>query len=208
MKRHLFISILLSVCLLAAGQGYDTLHSYVSKRIYLNEEGTKYIDNVTYLDGFGRKLQEVQVKGSPDGTSDLVQPYSYGKLGRTERTYLPYAKANNNGTFVNDPLNTSHWNAYGVTDAAYAFTKTEYDNSPLNRIIRQTGPGAAWHTATKAVSTTHSMNSANEVRLYRVNRTSGVLYQDGHYRAGSLEKVITTDEDRSEEHTSELQSPS
>ena len=200
MKRHLFISILLSVCLLAAGQGYDTLHSYVSKRIYLNEEGTKYIDNVTYLDGFGRKLQEVQVKGSPDGTSDLVQPYSYGKLGRTERTYLPYAKANNNGTFVNDPLNTSHWNAYGVTDAAYAFTKTEYDNSPLNRIIRQTGPGAAWHTAAKAVSTTHSMNSANEVRLYRVNGTSGVLYQDGHYRAGSLEKVITTDEDG---HTTE-----
>ena len=200
MKRHLFISILLSVCLLAAGQGYDTLHSYVSKRIYLNEEGTKYIDNVTYLDGFGRKLQEVQVKGSPDGTSDLVQPYSYGKLGRTERTYLPYAKANNNGAFVNDPLNTSHWNAYGATDAAYAFTKTEYDNSPLNRIIRQTGPGAAWHTATKAVSTTHSMNSANEVRLYRVNGTSGVLYQDGHYRAGSLEKVITTDEDG---HTTE-----
>ena len=100
MKRSFFISILLSVCLLAAGQNFDTSLSYVSKRIYLNEEGTKYIDNVTYLDGFGRKLQKVQVKGSPDGISDLVQPYSYGKFGRTERTYLPYAKAGNNGLLL------------------------------------------------------------------------------------------------------------
>ena len=187
--------LLLSVCLWVTAQNYDTSHSYVSERIYLNEEGTKYIDNVTYLDGFGRKLQEVQVKGSPNGTSDLVQPYSYGKMGRTERTYLPYAKAGNNGAFVNNPLNASHWNTYGTTDAAYAFTKTEYDNSPLNRVIRQTGPGADWHTAGKAITTSHDMNDTNEVRLYRVNRTSGLVYQDGHYRRGSLDKVTATDED-------------
>jgi len=73
MKRNILTMLLLAVCLWATAQNFDTSHSYVSKRIYLNEEGTKYIDNVTYLDGFGRKLQEVQVKGSPDGTSDLVQ---------------------------------------------------------------------------------------------------------------------------------------
>ena len=195
MKRNIVTMLLLSVCLWATAQNFDTSHSYVSERIYLNEEGTKYIDNVTYLDGFGRKLQEVQVKGSPNGTSDLVQPYSYGKMGRTERTFLPYAKANNNGAFVANPLNAAHWNAYGTADAAYAFTKTEYDNSPLNRVIRQTGPGSAWHTAGKAVTTFHDMNDTNEVRLYRVNKTSGLVYQDGHYRRGSLEKVTATDED-------------
>jgi len=195
MKRNIFPLFLLSVCLWATAQNFDTSHSYVSKRIYLNEEGTRYIDNVTYLDGFGRKLQEVQVKGSPDGTSDLVQPYSYGKLGRTERTYLPYAKANNHGAFVTNPLDASHWNAYGTTDAAYAYTKTEYDNSPLNRVIRQTGPGAAWHTNGKAVTTEHDMNDTDEVRLYRVNKISGLLVQDGCYHRGSLEKVTVTDED-------------
>ena len=200
MKRNILTTLFLSLALWATGQNFDTSHSYVSERIYLNEEGTKYIDNVTYLDGFGRKLQEVQVKGSPDGTSDLVQPYSYGKMGRTERTFLPYAKANNNGAFVANPLNAANWNAYGTTDAAYAFTKTEYDNSPLNRVIRQTGPGAAWHTAGKAVTTSHDMNDTNEVRLYRVNHTSGLPYQDGHYRRGSLEKVTATDEDG---HTTE-----
>ena len=200
MKRNILTTLFLSLALWATGQNFDTSHSYVSERIYLNEEGTKYIDNVTYLDGFGRKLQEVQVKGSPDGTGDLVQPYSYGKMGRTERTFLPYAKANNNGAFVANPLNAAHWNAYGTADAAYAFTKTEYDNSPLNRVVRQTGPGAAWHTAGKAVTTSHDMNDTNEVLLYRVNKTSGLVYQDGHYRRGSLDKVTTTDEDG---HTTE-----
>ena len=89
MKRNILITLFLSLALWATGQNFDTSHSYVSERIYLNEEGTKYIDNVTYLDGFGRKLQEVQVKGSPDGTSDLVQPYSYGKMGRTEVRSCP-----------------------------------------------------------------------------------------------------------------------
>ena len=56
MKRNILTMLLLAVCLWATAQNFDTSHSYVSKRIYLNEEGTKYIDNVTYLDGFGRKL--------------------------------------------------------------------------------------------------------------------------------------------------------
>ena len=47
MKRNILTALLLSVCLMAAGQNFDTSHSYVSERIYLNEEGTKYIDNVT-----------------------------------------------------------------------------------------------------------------------------------------------------------------
>lgn len=66
MKRNILTMLLLSVCLWATAQNFDTSHSYVSERIYLNEEGTKYIDNVTYL---------------------------------------PYAKTNNNGTFVSNSLN-------------------------------------------------------------------------------------------------------
>ena len=70
----------------------------------------------------------------------------------------------------------------------------------MNRVIRQTGPGAAWHTAGKAGTTTHDMNAANDVRLYGVDHVSGVLRQDGFYRRGSLEKLTTTDEDG---HTTE-----
>jgi len=55
MKRNILTALFLSLALWATGQNFDTSHSYVSKRIYLNEEGTKYIDNVTYLDGYYRR---------------------------------------------------------------------------------------------------------------------------------------------------------
>ena len=42
MKRNILTMLLLSVCLWATAQNYDTSHSFVSERIYLNEEGTKY----------------------------------------------------------------------------------------------------------------------------------------------------------------------
>ena len=42
MKRNILTMLLLSVCLWVTAQNFDTSHSYVSERIYLNEEGTKY----------------------------------------------------------------------------------------------------------------------------------------------------------------------
>ena len=42
MKRNILTMFLLSVCLWVTAQNYDTSHSYVSERIYLSEEGTKY----------------------------------------------------------------------------------------------------------------------------------------------------------------------
>lgn len=154
MKKILSI-LMLSLCLLAGGQTYDTSRSYVSERIYLNKEGTRYVDNVTYLDGFGRKSQEIQVKGSPFGGADLVVPHAYGALGHKEKEYLPFAKVENNGAFISNAYASGNWAAaYGSTDASYAFVKTEYDNSPLDRVVRRTGAGASWHTAGKGVRPT------------------------------------------------------
>ena len=42
MKRNILTTLFLSLALWATGQNFDTSHSYVSERIYLNEEGTKY----------------------------------------------------------------------------------------------------------------------------------------------------------------------
>lgn len=183
MKRNIIIPLLLSLSLCASGQTYDTGHSYVSERIYLNESGTKYVDNVTYLDGFGRKLQETKVKASPGGTGDLIIPHVYGVQGRKEKEFLPFAKAGNNGAFVTDAYAISNWNIYGNTDAAYAFTKTEYDGSPLNRVTKQTGAGAAWHTTGKGVTTAYTLNASDEVRLYKVDLFTGTLSLNGSYNA-------------------------
>ena len=195
MKRNILLYLLLSLFLCASGQSYDKSYNYVAERIFLNKEGTKYVDNVAYLDGFGRKVQETQVKASPGGTADLILPHTFGVLGRTEKEFLPYSRNNNNGSYDSIALNSDNWNTYGNADAAYAFTKTEYDNSPLDRVTKQTGAGAAWHTTGKGVTSAYALNTENEVRLYNVDLFTGTLSLDGSYNAGSLQKVTTTDED-------------
>ena len=195
MKRNILLYLLLSLFLCASGQSYDKSYNYVAERIFLNKEGTKYVDNVAYLDGFGRKVQETQVKASPGGTADLILPHTFGVLGRTEKEFLPYSRNNNNGSYDSIALNSDNWNTYGNADAAYAFTKTEYDNSPLDRVTKQTGAGAAWHTTGKGVTSAYALNMENEVRLYNVDLFTGTLSLDGSYNAGSLQKVTATDED-------------
>ncbi len=179
---------------------YTPTKNYVVEKIFLDESGERCVSNVTYLDGFGRKLQVIQVNGSPGGTGDIIIPYVYGVHGRVEKEYLPYAKEGNNGAFDNNSLLPSNWSIHGSSDAPFAFTLSEYDNSPLDRIVKRTGPGKAWHDSGKGVETIYGMNGENEVRLYRVT-WDGVLTLGGYYRGGSLQKVIVKDEDGNQNET-------
>ena len=180
------------------GIHYTSTENHVVETSYLEPStsvsNAKTINDVTYLDGFGRKLQEIQVHASPGGTGDIVKPYHYGVSGRAEREYVPYASKDNHGGFVAGALSSSRWNMFGATEAGYMYTLTEFDNSPLDRVVKQTGPGKSWHSGKKGITTTYSMNSATEVRLYRVSK-SGALVQSGYYAAGSLQKIVITDED-------------
>jgi len=177
---------------------YTSTENHVVEMMYLDPttsvSGARAINNVTYLDGFGRKLQEIQVHASPGNTHDIVKPYHYGVLGRVEREYVPYASEDNHGGFVSGALSSSRWNMFGVAESGYMYTLTEYDNSPLDRVVKQTGPGKNWHSGKKGITTTYNMNSANEVRLYRVSK-SGALVQSGFYTSGSLKKESVADED-------------
>ena len=178
---------------------YNKDRNYVLEKVYISatslSDSTLCVRNITYTDGFGRNMQETQIGASPSGTGDLVFPYEYGMMGRIERTYLPYEKEGNWGAYVRDACAISNWDIYGTFDAAYAFTKTEYDNSPLDRVVKQTGVGKAWHTSDKGVTTDYLLNAENEVRLYKVELFTGALSLDGYYHAGELEKTVTTDED-------------
>ena len=178
---------------------YNKDRNYVLEKVYISatslSDSTLCVRNITYTDGFGRNMQETQIGASPSGTGDLVFPYEYGMMGRIERTYLPYEKEGNWGAYVRDACAISNWDIYGTFDAAYAFTKTEYDNSPLDRVVKQTGVGKAWHTSDKGVITDYLLNAENEVRWYKVELFTGALSLDGYYHAGELEKTVTTDED-------------
>ena len=174
--------------------GYSPSHSYTVARTYLTASGDTWRESVRYSDGLGRPLQDVQVSGSPDGGSDLIQPYVYGRGGRVEKSFLPYAGLGNLGNFDAGFSAASNWSVYGASEQSHAFSVTEYDGSPSNRVTKQTGPGSAWHAAGKGVTTAYGYNGADEVRLYRVSSDGG-LVRSGYYAAGRLEKTTVTDED-------------
>uniref|UniRef100_UPI003FF10406 DUF6443 domain-containing protein n=1 Tax=Phocaeicola sp. TaxID=2773926 RepID=UPI003FF10406 len=109
----------------------------------MSTDTTKYIVDITYFDGFNRPLQEIQVDGSASTQSDLVTPHVYAAFGQEEKKYLPFVKKHNSGAFVTDALNVINWNTYGTDEMAYAFSQTDYEASPLNRILKQTGEGQA-----------------------------------------------------------------
>jgi hypothetical protein len=48
------------------------------------------MQTIAYFDGLGRPLQTVQVKGSPSGLKDVIQPVAYYQYGREATKYLPY----------------------------------------------------------------------------------------------------------------------
>jgi len=152
------------------------------------------VTDASYLDGLGRVVQEVAVGASPSG-ADIVTPARHGAFGREEKSYLPFVKANNGGAFVPNAFSASNWIAsHGETEAAYTCSETFYDDSPLNRKLRQVGAGKNWKTNDKGVTHGYRVNAANEVRRWRVS-ADGTPASPGFYPAGTLSKTTITDED-------------
>ena len=124
-------------------------YNYTATYTYLEPttsvEAARSIVNVTYYDGLEREIQKVAVGASPDG-SDIVQPVYQRSFGKNGKTFLPFVKQNNFGSHVDGDTLPSNWNSVcGSTEAAHARGEEVYDNSPLERVIKQIGAGKNWH---------------------------------------------------------------
>lgn len=188
MKRlYLFLSLLSVACSLSS---QNNNQNYVLTRTMLNESGTQYIDNIQYFDGLGRPSQNVQ-KGVTPSRANLVTLQEFDGFGRATKSWLPHVTTStylDPGSFKNSVPGT-----YNGDSRPYA--ETIYENSPLNRVVEQYGPGAAW--SQHPVSTSYLTNTASgelSCKLYYVN-SSGGLSQRGMYEACELYVVKTTDED-------------
>src|SRR5690606_3217247 len=113
---------------------------------------------VSYFDGLGRPLQQVSVKASPNGFMDIGVPTAYDAYGRQDKNYLPYATATGAGGEIKENAIPAQENFYnsppvGVVQIPQAggltpsFAQTVFEASPLNRVLEQGAPGAAWQPA-------------------------------------------------------------
>lgn len=136
---------------------------YVAKNnideVYINEA----VANMVYYDGLGRPTQEIAAGQSP-GEASIIRPIAYDAFGREANTYLPYEtdKYLSNWTAEQRDFYSKKLPA----DASYAFSKSTFENSPLNRVTSQTAPGANWNN--KPVRVSYGVNN-NEVKLWKVD---------------------------------------
>ncbi|TCC97706.1 DUF6443 domain-containing protein [Pedobacter hiemivivus] len=171
---------------------------------------------IKYLDGLGRPIQTVQVKGSPS-LKDLVFPVVYDTMGREPVKYLPYADEGTPGgsyrsnaltagqgvfAFYNPAGGSGPQQANGVVRNPFPFAETVFEASPLNRVEQQGAPGASWqisagHTQRIVYGSNTTQSGNYGVKLYRAAAGTDhirTLIDGGWYAVGQLILTITKDE--------------
>ncbi len=97
-----------------------------------------------YFDGLGRPLQTVAKRGHADG-NDIVQPYVYDAVGRQSINYLPYARPEHQSIGEFDHLPKARLeDFYPAAEGQEPYNQTLFDNSPLNRPVKQMAQGKSW----------------------------------------------------------------
>ncbi|MCD7902000.1 MAG: RHS repeat-associated core domain-containing protein [Bacteroides sp.] len=203
MKRYYIL--LAWLILTGTGQAYAQTpkKSYILKRTYLHQSNSPYLDQIDYFDGFGRPEQSIQKGITPD-KKDLVTLQEYDSYGRESDTWLPAAIPGNNGAYVatqtiKNLAKTTNTNE-GQADS-HPYTRIKYEDSPLNRVLERTGPGAQWHNNGKSVKTTYTTNSGTTGDLackhfWVYNESTGCrIWKTNFYADGELFVTQITDED-------------
>ncbi len=190
MKRKYMFMALLCYALTTAAQ--DASHNYVRTRSMLDETGGKYLDKVEYYDGLGRPFQTV-LKKVTASNSNLVTLQEYDVAGRAVNSWLPIVSS---AEYVAPAaFKSSAPGNYGNDSRPYG--QPVYEASPLNRTVKEYGPGAAWHGG-HSVNTDYLANSTANAQLNCINysvSSAGALTSNGSYASGQLSVVKTTDED-------------
>jgi RHS repeat-associated protein len=158
--------------------------------------------STVYFDGLGRPMQKVAQGASPNKQNDLVQPITYDPLGRAATSYLPYPQDVNDGRYKTDAL-TQQAAFYQPTTTlsrtvqdASPFAVTHYEASPLNRVLEQGAPGAAWQPGTSHTSKINQRaNTAEDaVRQWSFDNATQTYSSSGTYASGQLLVKETLDE--------------
>ena len=166
----------------------------ISTHTALDSLGSKNRSSRMFYDGLGRPAQEV----SNSSLRNLVKIYSYDTKGRQSKTYLPFvcSRLGQDNSFVNSPTQKQS-EYYG---GKHPYTETEYDGSPLDRVISTTRPGDEYRNGSDrhSVKYYYGMNSSSDVLSFSVS--ADTITVDGFRPACTLYKTTVIDEDG---HTTE-----
>ena len=165
--------------------------NFVRKHILTNATGNAYQEYTDYYDDFGRKAETVAKGLSPIG-SDLVTLTEYDAFDRPVRDWLP-TTFDCSGNYINPSTYKSTLRSYYSNDEN-PYSQAEYETCPSDKVIRQYGPGALWHSNSKAVETNYTGNGSNDVRKYTASDDDSSLTGNGTYASNQLFVIERKDE--------------
>src|SRR5690606_20903264 len=218
--RDLFTVFML--CTGALGFAQTATQNYTIETIYKegrNPSGN-YTPNagdfvtVTYYDGLGRPIQQIQKNASPVDNKNVITHIEYEKnIGQT-RQYLPYTATGGNTNYISDAKQQTldYYTTYNeYTENPYS--ETRYEAAPNGRVTEVGAPGYDWSISVyegygipqeerNTIRYTYGLNTATEVKKFDVTSSwnaSRELYtntvtQNGNYPANSLKKTVTKNE--------------
>ncbi|AWM14884.1 hypothetical protein DI487_14155 [Flavobacterium sediminis] len=206
--------ILAMVPVLALGQSQD--QNYIKQTTYKqanqNQVANPDIDvatiQVNYYNGLGYPIQQISHKQSGTG-KDIITYITYDEFGRQTKEFLPYVSQAASLDFdLSSDINQANYYSSnpdpGFETTDYPFSEKTFDDSPLNRLLKQAAPGEIWKKDNgHEVQFAYDLNStSDEVFQFEVNRSyvsSTELYAYslnciGYYAPGTLYKNITKNE--------------
>ncbi|HPI00309.1 MAG TPA: DUF6443 domain-containing protein, partial [Chitinophagaceae bacterium] len=134
---------------------------------------------------------------------------TYDAFGRKAQQYLPYMSATNDGKIKTDPFkeqNTFYSTTYpadqpSLTGEKFFYSQTNYEASPLNRVISSYAPGNSWAGSQRGATQQTSLNiDADSVIIWKIKYDDAIgddknlPYTVGRYAATMLAKQISKDE--------------
>nr|WP_315423729.1 DUF6443 domain-containing protein [uncultured Pedobacter sp.] len=158
-------------------------------------------EQIQYLDGLGRPVQNITVQGSPT-FDDQIEGIVYDGFGREEKKYLPYTIAGNKGAYRDNFL-AQQRDFYLGQPAATSIMATQspfslnvFETSPLERIVEYGAEGDSWQpvngsTAGHTTKKTYGTNIQDEVKYWTVSGNGATA---NTYLPGRLYKITTQDE--------------
>ncbi len=149
-----------------------------------------------YFDGLGRQMQTVAMQQSPL-QNDLVSINVYDAFGREPNKYLPYVANIGDGYFkTTAAADQNTFNAAEYPGEQYYSAQTNFEASPLNRVLNTYAPGINWAGSSRGVGEQYLVNTAaDSVCIWNIAFTPGSIpTTSSMYAAGTLYKNITTDE--------------
>ncbi|MCG8307379.1 MAG: DUF6443 domain-containing protein, partial [Cytophagales bacterium] len=164
-----------------------------------NKNSSQVSRSIQYFDGLGRPMQQIGFQASPNG-NDFVQHIEYDAYGREQNKYLPFQANTQTGAYLSTASSEVISDYNSLKSDSYPYSRTIFEPSPLNRILKQGAPGSVWQpdenyaTSDRAVVFEYTTNTGSEVFMWEVKDDHCILSTAHYYTANELYVTITKDE--------------